>query len=527
MALTDVPVELSSTPSIVDGGNATAITIDSSENVGLGTVPSGYLTNGYILRLNGGTQTYLGFNNSTHTTQAVGGFVIGNDASAARITQRENQPLIIATNDTEHMQIDSGGNAIFTKSGGAYLQLKDASAVRGAINVGTSDGLVFTTGSSFTSRMRIESSGNVAIGTSGVSAKLHIAGSPQATNGALVFLRNNDATSSNTSFGGVHFSSSPGTDFSIGKANVNAATSLSFRNGNTGASLMDLDSSGKLLVGTTSGSGSSAPDNSSSASDAGVRISGDGYIGIGNNTNQSLYLNIIGADGAIADFRKNGTTVGYISTIGGDFVVGSTSGSDAALRMDGTNNQIYPSNATGSSRDNAISLGASNVRFKDLYLSGGINFGDASGGTSYSAGNAANLLDDYEEGTWTPTIAHNDGSGSIPLTVSEASYTKVGGLVYVRGYLTLVNPNGNAGTSSPYYGIRNFPFDPTNYGSWNLVYTSGGNASYGGYSSSASFYFLLPSSSSPHGTGHVSGTAFNAYGSNLTMMFDAVYRTNA
>ena len=28
---TKIPVELSSTPSIVDGGNATAITIDSSE----------------------------------------------------------------------------------------------------------------------------------------------------------------------------------------------------------------------------------------------------------------------------------------------------------------------------------------------------------------------------------------------------------------------------------------------------------------------------------------------------------------
>jgi len=32
MALTKTPIELSSTPSIVDGGNATAITIDSSEN---------------------------------------------------------------------------------------------------------------------------------------------------------------------------------------------------------------------------------------------------------------------------------------------------------------------------------------------------------------------------------------------------------------------------------------------------------------------------------------------------------------
>jgi len=41
MALTKTPIELSSTPSIVDGGNATAITIDSSENVGIGVAPIG------------------------------------------------------------------------------------------------------------------------------------------------------------------------------------------------------------------------------------------------------------------------------------------------------------------------------------------------------------------------------------------------------------------------------------------------------------------------------------------------------
>jgi hypothetical protein len=81
---------------------------------------------------------------------------------------------------------------------------------------------------------------------------LQLSGSPVATSGALATFRNSDATSSNTTFGGVHFSSSPGTDFSIGKANVNAATSLSFRNGNTGASLMDLTSAGNVGIGSSS-----------------------------------------------------------------------------------------------------------------------------------------------------------------------------------------------------------------------------------------------------------------------------------
>ena len=44
MANTKIPVELSSTPGIVDNSNATAITIDSSENVGIGsTSPDSHL----------------------------------------------------------------------------------------------------------------------------------------------------------------------------------------------------------------------------------------------------------------------------------------------------------------------------------------------------------------------------------------------------------------------------------------------------------------------------------------------------
>jgi len=95
---------------VESNGNTHALFVEGSNgNVGIGTTPSGNLTAGYNLRLNGGSQTFLAFNNTTHTTQVLGGFAIGNDASAVYITQRENQPIIIATNDTERMRIDSAG----------------------------------------------------------------------------------------------------------------------------------------------------------------------------------------------------------------------------------------------------------------------------------------------------------------------------------------------------------------------------------------------------------------------------------
>jgi len=87
---------------------ADAVTVDGS-NVGIGAAPSAHLTAGYNLRLDGGAQTYLAFNNDTHTTQVLGGFVIGNDSGAARITQRENQPIIFATNDTDRWRINNSG----------------------------------------------------------------------------------------------------------------------------------------------------------------------------------------------------------------------------------------------------------------------------------------------------------------------------------------------------------------------------------------------------------------------------------
>ena len=61
-------------------------------------------------------------------------------------------------------------------------------------------------------------------------------------------------------------------------------------------------------------------------------------------------------------------------------------------------------------------------------LNGGIYLGGTAG---------ANLLDDYEEGTWTPVMRDTSTVGSIiTSTVNSATYTKIGRLVYVQAYVT-------------------------------------------------------------------------------------------
>jgi len=99
--------------------------------------------------------------------------------------------------------------------------------------------------------------------------------------------------------------------------------------------------------------------------------------------------------------------------------------------------------------DNVSDLGTSSSRYKDLFLSGGVYIG----GTG-----SANYLDDYEEGTWTPTYA---GSSVNPtITYNTAStvgrYVKVGGLVHIQGR---IRTNSTSGGSGDLY-LSGLPFTP-------------------------------------------------------------------
>jgi len=71
----------------------------------------------------------------------------------------------------------------------------------------------------------------------------------------------------------------------------------------------------------------------------------------------------------------------------------------------------------------------------------------------------ANALDDYEEGTWTPTF---DGWSNISYSGSprNAEYVKVGNLVYIRGFLSGTSTGSNSGNLK----IGNLPFTPNSGG---------------------------------------------------------------
>ena len=260
-----------------------------------------------------------------------------------------------------------------------------------------------------------------------------------------------------------------------------------------GAGVDSFFNGGNVLVGTTDNS----PGNNSGSGNDGIALKENGSLQVARTDADAAQFNRLNSDGDIALFRKNGTTVGSIGTFAGDFIVGSTSGSDAAFRMDGTNNAIYASNTSGNARDAAINLGASTVRWKDLYLSGGAYLG----GTG-----SANKLDDYEEGTFVPNFTGASG-GEASYTVREGSYTKVGRLVVAHVLIALSSKNTLSGNVQ----INNLPFTVATLLGSTSVQASGSVGFFQNLSLAVSSLVTFPMNNSTNSQFHVvSGTSGTA-----------------
>jgi len=130
---------------------------------------------------------------------------------------------------------------------------------------------------------------------------------------------------------------------------------------------MRIDSSGNLLVGKTSADDTTA----------GVRVNGPfGFISAVRDGNLPLLLNRLTSDGTIADFRKDGTSVGSIfSHSSGNMGIGN---GDTGVLFAASSNSFQPWNtSTNAVRDNAISMGISGGRWSVIYAgTGTINTSD-------------------------------------------------------------------------------------------------------------------------------------------------------
>jgi len=175
-------------------------------------------------------------------------------------------------------------------------------------------------------------------------------------------------------------------------------------------------------VGTTSTQ--PAVDNDAS----GISLQNVGTIHTSGNYANSF--NRTSSNGDIIQFRRAGSIMGRIgssSSISGKFYVAGDSG--VQFRSD----DILPTNSSGTYTDGALDIGDSGAKFRHGYFSGSLHTG---GGIYIGDSSAANHLDDYEEGTWTPAFV--GWSSGLTYNYQHGWYTKIGDVCHVSFYLNFV-----------------------------------------------------------------------------------------
>jgi hypothetical protein len=339
---------------------------------------------------------------------------------------------------------------------------------------------------SSTTPLSIDSSGNLAINRSSAAAKLDV---NLGASGDIAIFRGSDSDTFTIDSDGS----------GINLDTRNTTTGLTFQM--QGANKMRLDSSGNLLVGTTDTD--TQNNNAGSTADNGFayNIGSGGYLNVARYGGTVAYFNRTSTDGAIADFRKDGATVGSIRSQSGlvtDIILDPRSNNYATGHGIGGTQvsgvpKIIPRDGSGSALDGGVDLGHSNNRFKDLFLSNKVHlqypgnsyygrvqidssnnliFGAgangaermrilSTGGITFNGDTAqANALDDYEEGTFTVTFA--SGVTSPTYVIQDGSYVKIGKLVTFQIRIEL-----SAGTANgSHIKIGGLPFTSTSASSY-------------------------------------------------------------
>ena len=367
--------------------------IDSSGNIGIGTTsPAAPLVvnatsshEGIRVQRNGESSQYISINQATGGDHVIETF--GNKPLSFGV--RDAQPLILKTNNTERARIDSSGRlGIGTTSPDWKLQVSGTNTQIGieSTTTGQNASLYYTanganqwevgtnistgTGNyeiydrvNNASRMFINHSGNVGIGTSSPAHKLTLAGGNFVLDNAY----------------GVFFGD--GNTGMSGRGSADTESHVAWRT--NGSERARIDSSGRLIVGgTTAGeTGATTIYPNGNIASSSITATGDGVF---NFNKTETYNPVITANdsqsdtGQIIAVQIGGTTKGNIgisSATGNDMYIasGTTSSAGVGLRFISYQSAQYasPCRGDGSTLDNVMNLGSIGTRFDDIYATNG------------------------------------------------------------------------------------------------------------------------------------------------------------
>ena len=182
-----------------------------------------------------------------------------------------------------------------------------------------------------------------------------------------------------------------------------------------------------------------------------VRFSTNGSVGIGTDTSaSSAKFQVSESDSTECYMQVTNQTTGYDGNSG--LLVGINNSEVAKImQMENLGLDI------GTNGNNRISI----ANDGHVTLSNAISFNAETG--------SANRLDDYEEGTWTPTIygGTTAGSYSYEAVRTGGKYTKIGNMVYIEGVVRISSIN-SAGAGDLYIGGIPFSTSGPPASSWTI-----------------------------------------------------------
>ena len=299
--------------------------------------------------------------------------------------------------------------------------------------------------------LRLRGDGKVGIGTATPSKSLHVdgtifaSGATTSLDGGLRIQPNNDGTN----YGGVIY----------GGAHNDNNTAIYMRRGADGGNnTIDINSYGMFRV-FTGGALASQGER--------LRITSDGDMGLGTGSNAVTQR---------LDVRESSSTVfnasSNLPTIARLYNTSSTNGASAGLQLRTDNNNgaaaIQYIHAVNSSTNYSSDLvfsrrlatsgtyaeqcritNAGNLRFQ---ANRGVEFHNYGTGTDIDN----NILDDYEEGTFTPIMYGNTTGGSSNTVSGTGTYTKVGDICTIT--VNFANKNGTGLPANEQMRIAGIPF---------------------------------------------------------------------
>ena len=293
-------------------------------------------------------------------------------------------------------------------------------------------------------RLTVGSLGSVGIGTTTMTGKLNV----QGPSGGIA-VQTTDAV--NSTFRISHPSS--------GVVLLSAGSGQHLALGSNFTEKIRMDSSGRLLIGTESSlsfngvgqnhnlivAGSTTDTDITDNSGAAITISNTD--GTANNT-AGLHFAREDTDGTphydgasiVAQFKETMNTGQYPKT-------------DLAFLVAPANNNA-PQEKMRLKAAGHLSLTTGNLEFAS---GAGIDFSAVSDG-SRSVSTDGNKFDDYEEGTFTPTMFGSSTAGSPTYVHQRGDYTKVGNMVTINVNINVSNIGGAVGNMR----IGGLPFTPFN-----------------------------------------------------------------